>query len=155
MRVFAQSLDCNWNSLLVKRLNTLCPGYVFGIEFTKSMWFIRLGVISLENRIIALRSLCNGWATSYRYHEAILLPCLFGCCMLGPIDIRRKSCNDEMSHYMSCLCYGKSCVVLLERNCFIYLIVWELGGKMGFLTLYWPTIFTTLSNSAEENGPPP
>lgn len=26
-----------------------------------------------------VKSWCNGWATSRRYHEDLLLPCLFGC----------------------------------------------------------------------------
>ena len=102
MRALAGTLDSNWDSLLVNRLQTLCPGFVFGVEHTKKMWYIRLSVLSLENRIMALRSLCNGWATSYRYHEDMLLPCLFGCRLLGPHDMRRRTCNDEMSHYMSC-----------------------------------------------------
>ena len=33
----------------------------------------------------------NGWATSSRYHEGVLLPCLFGC-----------SCIDKLEHYLHC-----------------------------------------------------
>ena len=34
----------------------------------------------------------NGWATSHRYHENTLLPCLFGC----------SGCIDSLSHYLQC-----------------------------------------------------
>ena len=39
-----------------------------------------------------LKTWCNGWATSNRYHEAIRLPCLFGC----------NHESDVMEHYMQC-----------------------------------------------------
>ena len=34
----------------------------------------------------------NGWATSHRYRENTLLPCLFGC----------SGCIDSVSHYLQC-----------------------------------------------------
>ena len=39
-----------------------------------------------------LKCWCNGWATSYRYHEDKLLPCLFGC----------SGCKGELGHYLQC-----------------------------------------------------
>ncbi len=39
-----------------------------------------------------IKTWVNSWATSYRMHEPVLLPCLFGC-----ID----SC-DQFSHYVTC-----------------------------------------------------
>jgi len=39
-----------------------------------------------------LKTWCNGWATSNRYHEAVRLPCLFGC----------SHQSDVMEHYMLC-----------------------------------------------------
>ena len=39
-----------------------------------------------------LKTWCNGWATSDRYHENIRLPCLFGC----------THQSDVMDHYMQC-----------------------------------------------------
>ena len=39
-----------------------------------------------------VKTWCNGWATSNRYHEAIRLPCLFGC----------NHESDAMEHYMQC-----------------------------------------------------
>ena len=39
-----------------------------------------------------LKSWCNGWATSCRYHEVIRLPCLLGC----------GECKDTLNHYLQC-----------------------------------------------------
>ena len=39
-----------------------------------------------------LKSWCNGWATSRRYHDNKLLPCLFGC----------SHRSDELEHYVLC-----------------------------------------------------
>ena len=42
--------------------------------------------------IKVIKGWCNGWATSRRYHEAVLLPCLFGC----PNE------QDNLAHYLIC-----------------------------------------------------
>ena len=39
-----------------------------------------------------IKTWSNGWATSSRYHEGVILPCLFGC----------KACTDNLQHYMQC-----------------------------------------------------
>ena len=39
-----------------------------------------------------IKTWSNGWATSSRYHEGIILPCLFGC----------KACIDCLEHYIQC-----------------------------------------------------
>ena len=39
-----------------------------------------------------LRTVCNGWNTSYRLHSDDLLGCVFGC----------KVGKDELRHYLSC-----------------------------------------------------
>ena len=39
-----------------------------------------------------IRTWCNGWATSHRFHETVRLPCLFGC--IGA--------TDSFSHYVHC-----------------------------------------------------
>ena len=46
--------------------------------------------VSVVLRVV--KSWCNGWATSYRYHDDKLLPCLFGCRCQG----------DDMKHYHQC-----------------------------------------------------
>ena len=39
-----------------------------------------------------VKTLTNSWATTYRYHEAQLLTCVFGC----------RSRHDDLKHYISC-----------------------------------------------------
>ena len=39
-----------------------------------------------------LKCWCNGWASSRRYHEEPILPCLFGC----------SHAQDDLHHYMMC-----------------------------------------------------
>ena len=39
-----------------------------------------------------VKSWCNGWATSNRYHGDMRLPCLFGC----------NNCSDSLPHYLPC-----------------------------------------------------
>ena len=38
-----------------------------------------------------IKTWSNGWATSSRYHEGVLLPCVFGC-----------NCIDKLEHYFQC-----------------------------------------------------
>ena len=38
-----------------------------------------------------IKTWSSGWATSSRYHEGVLLPCLFGC-----------KCIDKLAHYFVC-----------------------------------------------------
>ena len=40
-----------------------------------------------------LKTLCNGWCTSFRMHEPILLRCVFGC----------QGERDSLQHYFSCM----------------------------------------------------
>ena len=39
-----------------------------------------------------LKTWCNAWATSHRFHETIRLPCLFGC----------SGATDSLTHYIHC-----------------------------------------------------
>ena len=42
--------------------------------------------------MMVVKSWGNSWATSDRFHEAVLLPCLFGC----------NSGKDILQHYINC-----------------------------------------------------
>ena len=42
--------------------------------------------------IKVIKTWSNGWTTSYRMHEEVLLNCLFGCC----------GKPDDLSHYLQC-----------------------------------------------------
>ena len=53
-----------------------------------------------ESKIIVMRSVLNGWVTSYRYHEHIALPCVFGCKLFHPIH--PDGYKDTLTHYLQC-----------------------------------------------------
>jgi hypothetical protein len=97
-----RNLVCEFESLVARRLNTLCPGFVFNVPQTIAKWSNHLKGKSLTTKVIALRSLVNSWTTSYRFHEPILLPCVFGCTHLGPFNRNHVSSRDELSHYLVC-----------------------------------------------------
>ena len=44
------------------------------------------------NAVCWLKTVCNGWNTSFRLHSEVLLECIFGC----------QGCKDELQHYLSC-----------------------------------------------------
>ena len=39
-----------------------------------------------------MKTWCNSWTTSYRYHEEVLHPCLLGC----------PGMKDDLAHYVNC-----------------------------------------------------
>ena len=39
-----------------------------------------------------IKTLSNGWLTTYRMHESPKLPCIFGC----------HDCKDDLTHYLYC-----------------------------------------------------
>ena len=78
----------------MRRLTSLYQPFTF--DFNNSI-SLAASLMQLKRNRVAdvmkvLKSWCNGWATSYRYHEDIKLPCLFGC----------VNCADSMHHYMQC-----------------------------------------------------
>ena len=76
-------------------------GFIFDYHATSAAWIAKCQLLRLEHRNVALRSLCNGWPTSYRYHEPILLPCVFGCHLNHPRP-DGASPVDTMVHYLAC-----------------------------------------------------
>ena len=61
-----------------------------GIDFPKA--FVMLRKIRKHDACRVVKTWVNSWATSTRYHEATIFPCLFGC-----------SCGeDRQSHYAQC-----------------------------------------------------
>ena len=80
----------------------LCPGYIFNISSTVASWVGSLRELSLNNKVIVLRSLVNSWTTSYRFHEAVLLPCVFGCSKVFPKKEDSNFPRDELAHYLVC-----------------------------------------------------
>ena len=90
------------DDLAARRLAILCPGYVFNTPATINRWVLSLGEKSLNIKVIVLRALVNSWTTSYRYHEALLLPCVFGCSKRYPKKVDETLTRDELAHYLVC-----------------------------------------------------
>ena len=65
-------------------------------------WVDSLKENSLNNKVIVLRSLVNSWTTSYRFHEAVCLPCVFGCSVQYPKKVDATLSRDELAHYLVC-----------------------------------------------------
>ena len=57
---------------------------------------------SLNIKVIVLPSLVNSWTTSYRFHEAVLLPCVFGCSLQFHKKVDATLSRDELAHYLVC-----------------------------------------------------
>ena len=52
-----------------------------------------------------IKTWTNSWATSHRYHETVLLPCLMGC----------QEGKDDLSHYADCIQIELVLRALLQR----------------------------------------
>ena len=80
-------------NIFKKRLNKLFHPYdlVWGSTcFDEPFRVLKKCGIATATKV--LKGWCNGWATSKRYQEGVLLPCLFGC-----IDEK-----DNLAHYLIC-----------------------------------------------------
>ena len=98
----SNSLASGMDELVARRLAVLCPGFVFNISATMARWVDSLREKSLNNKVIVFRSLVNSWTTSYRFHEAVLLPCVFGCSLQYPKKEDATFSRDELAHYLVC-----------------------------------------------------
>ena len=50
------------------------------------------GLARPSDRFKILKTSLNGWCTSHRLHETLIMPCLFGC----------PNCSDSFQHYTRC-----------------------------------------------------
>jgi len=77
-----------------RRLNKLFQpftlDFINSISLTASLKLLKGSRVADVMKV--LKSWCNGWATSTRYHEEIRLPCLFGC----------NNYSDSLEHYLQC-----------------------------------------------------
>ena len=82
------------NDTFSRRLTSLFLPYE--LDFQQAILLERcwgtLKKCRVADAVKVIKTWCNGWATSYRYHEGVLLPCLFGC----------ADCKDELRHYFVC-----------------------------------------------------
>ena len=51
--------------------------------------------------MMVIKSVCNSWVTSSRYHESVLLPCIFGCNSNCPRP-KDDHAADDVHHYIRC-----------------------------------------------------
>ena len=93
----------DWPELISKRLDCLVPQ--FGQEAALSVKVLKanLGPFQSHVKMCTIKTLTNAWATSYRYHERILLPCIFGCrkCDYSTLSFV-ESPFDTTAHYLRC-----------------------------------------------------
>ena len=84
-----------WHILLDRRLSG------FGIENPSTEEFctnLKATLCSLKSQhrkghsLMFVKTIVNSWSTSYRYHETVRLPCIFGC----------EGCRDDLEHYLFC-----------------------------------------------------
>ena len=84
-----------WTNFISGKLDTLDPTGSQGITFTTDMWDLLRSDIRKSpspTQTCFLKTVINSWATSYRYGEVLLLPCILGC----------KEEKDELQHYLMC-----------------------------------------------------
>ena len=84
----------NLNDTFERRLNSLFQPYELDFQqaiLLDGCWGA-LKKCRVADAVKIIKTWSNGWATSSRYHEGLILPCLFGC----------KSCIDCLEHYIQC-----------------------------------------------------
>ena len=90
-----------WDACLAKRMSILCPEHTPNdLGHARMLLLSNMFGFSSEHKLIVMRSILNGWVTSTRYHEQILLPCVFGCKMFHPIH--GSGYKDCLAHYLRC-----------------------------------------------------
>ena len=91
-------MDCRFSNSLAgtveRRLNNSFNPYLVDcsnfVRLEDAFGILRGCRVSVATRV--LKGWVNGWATSHRYHESVLLPCVFGC----------SCCADSLDHYLVC-----------------------------------------------------
>ena len=69
----------------------MCDKFILRLEILDRCW-VTLKKCRVADAVKIIKTWSNGWATSSRYHEGLVLPCLFGC----------NSCSDSLEHYLHC-----------------------------------------------------
>ena len=81
--------------LVKRRLTTLGVIELGNSSFNSDVWKQTVQFSSASDpycTLCWLKTLCNGWCTSYRMHEPIKLTCVFGC----------SGEKDNLQHYLLC-----------------------------------------------------
>ena len=90
----ANRFGSNLFETLSRRLSDLFHPYFLDFQNAISLKVCCrcLKEMKVSDSIKVLKGWCNGWATSCRFHEDKLLPCLFGC----------AGERDDLHHYLVC-----------------------------------------------------
>ena len=83
-----------WPAFIIRKVNKLlCVGNNISFPLEQYNSFMKArSTRSQGMRTALMQTLINSWATSYRYHESPLLPCIL-CC---------KGAKDNLPHYLQC-----------------------------------------------------
>jgi len=82
----------SWVTLQRRRFSTLGIPPTFSLPCDLPKYLIRTSKgLPPQVRMIALKTWCNSWATTERYHEEVQLECVFGC-----------GGSDNLAHYLIC-----------------------------------------------------
>jgi len=110
-KILMNNFQNGWNSLILKRLRDfgVGPNLVHDSDNSFEFFKLKLKRIQPHLKMLFVKTLTNGWHTSSRMHEAICLPCIFGCNALpsnclAPIqaNLPSKLIRDETAHYLAC-----------------------------------------------------
>jgi len=95
-------LNSDWHLLLLRRLAVLCgPSRHRSSNNISPVLESRLSALRPNSAFVVIKTLCNTWCTSHRYHSDAGMRCVFGCSVLGPVFSSRTS-RVTLSHYLVC-----------------------------------------------------
>ena len=86
-----------WNPwptfIAMKVTRALCVGHTISFSLERYNKFMKAhSTLPQGMKTAIMKTLTNSWATSHRYHETPLLPCIFGC----------EDEKDNLPHYLKC-----------------------------------------------------
>ncbi len=82
----------NFADIVFTRINSMVAPYTASAEDLQvRACMTALKRLRQHDAMRVVKTWVNSWATTDRYHEAIRLPCIFGC-----------PCKDKLAHYIGC-----------------------------------------------------
>ena len=107
-KIYKCLVECipdNWCPLLQRRLDALAgPSHMAQISGggrDKLAKVMMTGGKSVAMSVI--KTVCNSWATSTRYHEDVRKSCFVGChCFLDASGSEQDTPTDSLAHYLAC-----------------------------------------------------
>ncbi len=88
-----QCVQNNFSKLILRRLSVITDADTSHVkQICLKNTFAALNATDAAASMGWLKTISNGWCTSWRMHETIKLPCVFGC----------FNENDDVNHYLDC-----------------------------------------------------